>query len=240
MIFGPLKPTRRYRPLYILGAGILLFVFAGIRDIAWTRHLYENPWRDFSNVMARSLFEGELPGASDIGVVIAIGVFGTWAWIKYSKKNLNQVTKQNLKFSLLSAVLTPLIIVQSLKWIIVSRARPKVYFSEILPTLPNPENLVQFFPGFMGLGGPRGYSWSSFPSGHSSTCALLLFLVYLLGRNKLEKSAIFLAVFLFTAAMAVARSMDGMHWFSDSIASFFIVWTFIDYIHYRVFQKRIL
>jgi membrane-associated phospholipid phosphatase len=179
------------------------------------------------------MYEGALPGMSDIGVTLPILAF--FMWLYYHRKQVTspsiEVLKSKLRFIFLCGLFAPFVTVQSLKWL-VSRARPKIFISEVLPTLTETHEHL-FLPGFMGFTGPRGYSWNSFPSGHASTCALLLVLAYVFGNNKMQKSGIFLLVFALTGFMAVGRSMAGMHWISDSVASFFVVWAIIDLIYLR-------
>ncbi|MCX6124154.1 MAG: phosphatase PAP2 family protein [Proteobacteria bacterium] len=222
--------------MIILALGAVCFLIAGYRDLAWTVHMFGHPWRDFANFMSRSMFEGELPGGSDLGVLIPIIAFLLWLYRRRPGQINSQVALKCLKFTFLSGLLAPLVAVQLLK-LIVSRARPKVYLTEVLPQQSLLGN-SDFLPGFMGIDGPRGYSWNSFPSGHASSCAVLLVFVYIFGRTKLSRTLIFTTVFTFTGFMAAARSMDGMHWMSDSVASFFVVWTVVDWLYTRIFSDK--
>lgn len=223
----------------IMTVGTVCFCMIGLRDFEWTTRLLANKWPAFTDVMSRSLFEGELPGMSDFGVIIAIMAFVAWLRLRRSavSNECAQPTLVRLKFIFLSGVFAPLFTVQIFKWVI-SRARPNVFLSEVLPERPDLVGDI-WLPGFMGLMGPRGYMWNSVPSGHASTCAVLLVFSYAYGKTVWQKSLIGTAVIAYTAAMAIARSMAGMHWISDSVASFFIVWAVIDIVYQKVALGKI-
>ncbi len=222
------------RPLFILAAGTICFILAGYRDHAWTLHYAKHPLQPFTTIMAQSLFEGEWPGGSDVGVLVGIIAFFSWIRLKWQQKSPSKVrnneshsqTLFTLRYIFLSGILAPFAAVHTFKWS-VSRARPRTFLEDVLPYLPSDHDF-SWLPGFMGLYGPRGYAWNSFPSGHSATCAVLLVFCYAIPMSPTRKALTFAAVFLFTAVMAIARSMAGMHWISDSVASFFIVWIVID------------
>lgn len=225
----------RWRRLAIFCSGVIVFIFVGRQDGLWAKSLFDQPWPYFTDVMSRSFYEGDLPGTSDLGVTLPIAAFFLWLYQKYGRQPRQWVEPQKLQFIFLSGLFASLVTIHSLKWLI-SRARPKVFFQEVLPTL-NTDLSTQVLPGFMGWTGPRGYSWNSFPSGHTSTCALLLTLVYLSSRSHKQQIALFGGIFLLCATMAAARAMAGMHWISDSVASFFLVWMVVDIVHQKTLRK---
>ena len=217
-----------HRPLGILAFGSVCFIAVGFLDAQWTPAFWGNPSPAFTDVMSRSFYEGALPGISDLGVTAPILAFLLWAWRKYREHVASdEPIQMRLKFLFLAGLFASLTTVHTLKWL-VSRARPKVFLTEVLPTL-NLNLSTLYLPGFMGLTGPRGLSWNSFPSGHAGTCAVLLSFSYIYWHTHRQTAVLWaVCVTLLTILMAIARSMAGMHWLSDSVASFFLVWTVID------------
>ena len=217
--------------LAILFIGSIVFLVIGIKDFAWTYYLWRHPWPTFMQLMSRSLYEGDWPGASDIGTSLSIVAFLIWLKVRSDRKK--EVLTQGLRFVFTTGAVGWLITIQMFKWL-VSRARPRTFESEVLSSLYTGHVNI-WLPGFMGWRGPRGYGWNSFPSGHVGTCAVLLSLVYLIPRQKrLVRYGAASAVTVLTLAMAIARSMAGMHWLSDSVASFFMVWALIHYASERM------
>jgi membrane-associated phospholipid phosphatase len=194
--------------------------------------LWLHPWPWFRDFMAHSIFEGEAFGGSDIGVLFAIICFFAWLARRRGKTILPWFSTLELRFIWLASLLTSIVSVHSLKWII-SRARPKIIFTpEYLGIDPVGFLTRLRWPGFMPMDGPRGLTFNSFPSGHTAACAILMTVSYVCWRRKPGFSAaFFMIVMLFCVLMAVARSMAGMHWISDSIASFFITWAVIHSVH---------
>ncbi len=230
------KSFVQLRPLQIFLLGLLSILLVGFIDGEATYYFWKAPHLGYSEWMAQSLFETGKFGGSDFGIFL--GIFALIYWMvlirKGFPKNHSKVLK--LKFIFLSVILAPLFAVHSFKWII-SRARPNAFASEVLKSSTEIPADV-YLPGFMGLHGPRGYSWNSFPSGHVSTCAAFLVLCYILSsssnsRVRHSRFLVFIAVAIYSVAMAIARSMSGMHWLSDSVASFFLVWTVIDLLWIR-------
>lgn len=220
--------TIRYeRPIGILILGTMCFCLVGMKDSVWTYAFWRHPWPEYTNFMSRSLFEGDWPGGSDLGVVIPILAF--WYWLRIRGKSVRADLAKSLKFVFTCGIIGSGSAVQLIK-LSVSRARPKVFESEVLAHL-NVDPASIWLPGYMGWDGPRGYSWNSFPSGHAGSCAFFIALVYLIPRHRqIARSITASTVIVATMLMAIARSMAGMHWLSDSVASFFIVWAAVDLI----------
>lgn len=237
---SPQKMTPRIRfsrPAMILGVGFVFFCLMGFKDSVWTYAFWRHPWPEYTNIMARSFYEGELPGVSDIAVTASI--FAFFFWLKLRRDPQKREASLRLRFLFTSGLAGALITVQSFKWI-VSRARPKIFERDVLSTL-NVDPSSIWLPGFMGWDGPRGSSWNSFPSGHSGTCAILIALVYLVPHTRpLSRALVTSAIVILTTSMAIARSMAGMHWLSDSIASFFMVWAVVDVVAQWILDARVL
>ena len=167
-------------------------------------------------------------GVSDIGVTTAIICFFLWLPKRQKSQPSESLSTENLKFIWQTGLLTAVISVHSLKWLI-GRARPKVFFGEHLSTQFTVDSLKQLhLPGFMPIFGPRGLSLNSFPSGHTASCAVLLVFCYILWpRHKSLSILLGATIINLSCAMGAARSMAGMHWLSDSVASIFLTWAII-------------
>lgn len=215
-------------PVLILVAGALAFAAVVQCEAPAVYQLWTSPWPMFREIMSRSVYEGGAVGASDVSVTIAVLAFFKWIRNKRAKIESQNTEQIRLKFIWLTALCTSFATVHSLKWLI-SRARPKVFFShEIFPryTLEQLESVQ--WAGFMPWNGTRGMSWNSFPSGHTATATILLIGCYLYWSKSRSLSVIMWMIFtIFAVAMGVARSMAGMHWLSDSVASYFLVWSII-------------
>ena len=221
--------------LMLLVVGALLFFVVGQVEAPIVANLWKAPWPAFRDFMANSVYEGEAFGASDFGVTASILCFLQWLRQRKAAGSQGRFTSKELKFVWLSSFLTAIVTVHSLKWII-GRLRPHAFFNTMghqLLTLEGLQNVA--LPGFLPLLGPRGIGLNSFPSGHTASCAILLTFSYVMWPKNKAASLIFgLAVLAFAAAMAAARSMAGMHWLSDSVASIFLTWSLIHYNWYKI------
>jgi membrane-associated phospholipid phosphatase len=220
-------------PLIILGVGAVLFWWTATNEALLVDSLFRHPWPLFENFMSRSIYEGEGFGGSDFGVTIAIVSFLIWITRRRANTEPAFFSRKELKFLWLSSVLTAFVFVHSLKWV-VSRSRPKWilnadWFARHM------DASAMAWPGFMPFDGPRGLSWNSFPSGHTASCAIMLSLAYVYyRRHKGLGVGIGVFVAFFCGAMAVARSMAGMHWLSDSVVSFFSAWAIVHILSTRM------
>jgi membrane-associated phospholipid phosphatase len=213
---------------FIAAAGVVLFNCVALIEVPYVLLLWQHSWDSFCDFMSRSVFESGSFGGSDIGVFIGIFAFFAWIMSKKFKKNILMLNASEWNFIWVSCLVIALLVVQSMKWI-VSRARPKTLFaSQDLSTIVADQYADLKWAGFMPLDGPRGYSWNSFPSGHTASCAMLLALSYIFWRRKRWQGYLtFALIVVFSFFMALARSMAGMHWLSDSVASFFIAWVLV-------------
>lgn len=112
---------------------------------------------------------------------------------------------------------------ETLKWLV---GRPR----------PNPELIRQFEIFFRD---------DSFPSGHvlfaMGFYGFLLFVTYVLIRNKLLRSLITLVLIILIILMGLSRIYKGSHWFSDTLASYLIgtVWLYIVIqAYYRLVREK--
>lgn len=112
---------------------------------------------------------------------------------------------------------------ETLKWIV---GRPR----------PNPELIIQI-ETFM--------KDDSFPSGHvlfaMGFYGFLLFVTYVLIRNKFWRNLISLFWILTIILMGVSRIYKGSHWFSDTLASYLIgtVWLYaVIQVYYKLVRRK--
>jgi membrane-associated phospholipid phosphatase len=214
------------KSLGIFIGGLIAFCVANYVEAPMVYYLYDHPVVWFRDFMAQSVFEGGLIGGSDFGVIFAIVCFIDWLMRKRGKQIFTHFTDLELRFIWSSSLITSIITVHSLKWI-VSRARPKMIFTPDFISQPDSFGLIHnmTWTGFLPWDGPRGYSFNSLPSGHAASCAILLTVAYIFwGKRQKIGMTIFSLITIFSALMAVGRSMAGMHWLSDGIASYFICW----------------
>ena len=228
-------------PLLILAIGSSVFVYVGQIEAPIVADLWKSPWPAFRDFMANSVYEGDSVGGSDLGVTAAIVCFFLWLKRRKSPAPNGGLSNNDLKFIWLSSFLTAIVTVHSLKWII-GRLRPHAFFDAMDRQLLSIESLQSLsMPGFLPLIGPRGIGLNSFPSGHTASCAILLTFSYVLWpKNRAAGLAFALVVLVFAGAMAAARSMAGMHWLSDSVASIFLTWSLIHYSWHRICKKESL
>lgn len=228
---------RKLLPLHflLLPIGLILFFLTGRIEAPLVVNLWRSPWPTFRDFMADSIYEGDFVGASDFGVTAAIVCFIIWIYRRRGGSRLTRLSIPELKFIWLSSFMTAIIAVHSLKWII-GRARPNVFFETLGYGLLTEDQVnAMSLPGFLPLLGPRGIGLNSFPSGHTASCAILLTFSYVLWPKNKAISLIFGGcVLILTIAMGTARSMSGMHWLSDSVASIFLSWSIIDYNWHRI------
>jgi len=171
--------NRRFIPTAgIFLVGLASVSIAGLIDFEWTSQLYQDPHAGFAAWMAQSVYEGGAIGGSDFGVTFAVAAFLRWVYLRRKDQQSQQPHLSWLKFIFISGIFAPLVAVHTFKWV-VSRARPNLFFRELLDDAVVRGAHV-YLPGFKGIFGPKGYSWNSFPSGHASTCAVFLVVVYIL------------------------------------------------------------
>lgn len=222
----------------ILIIGILCFWQLALIETPLVVNFWRNPDAGFRDFMAQSFYEGDAFGGSDIGVTLGIICFFIWVLYKVSGKSSRFINHKELKYIWLSSLISGLVIVHSLKWF-VSRARPKEALPNILSQEISLEQLANItWPGFMAWDGPRGPGWNSFPSGHTASCAIMLVFAYIAWpRSRASSITLFMLIAGYCFLMAIARSMAGMHWLSDSVASFFLTWAVI---HFMAIRMKIL
>jgi membrane-associated phospholipid phosphatase len=219
-------------PALIIVLGALVFCGVSQVEAPLVYEFWQKPVPWFRDFMAQSLFEGEAFGGSDFGVLFAVSCFVVWLVQRRAAVRSCWLSLAELRFIWLSGFWVSIVAVQSLKWM-VSRARPKIFLKpEVLGADPVAFLTQLRWAGFMPIDGPRGLQFNSFPSGHTAACAILLTASYVFWRRRRSLSfALFFIIALLSSLMAIARCMAGMHWISDSIASFFMTWALIHAIY---------
>ena len=215
-------------PAIIFILGVACFCWLATMEAPLVYALYQHPWVNFEKFMARSIYEGGGFGGSDVGVTLGILIFLVWLARRGANSKKFFFTLQELKFIWMSSLFASVFFVHSFKWIF-SRLRPKIFFAEASQwTTRGVELAALKWPGFLPFDAPRGTGWNSFPSGHVASASILLCYSYIFYRkNGYWGLAVGLLVFLYCVAMSLARSMGGMHWLSDGVASFFGGWVII-------------
>lgn len=223
----------------LLSIGTILFILVGSIEAPVVVDLWQAPVPWFRDFMADSIYEGDFIGASDLGVTAAIICFLVWLRRRKSQDHNRFLSNHDLRFIWLSSFLTAIVAVHGLKWVI-ARARPNRFFDMLGQDALNPENLASLtLPGFLPLIGPRGMGLNSFPSGHTASCTILLAFSYVLWpKNKAASFITGALVLALSGAMGAARSMAGMHWLSDSVASVFLTWSIIHLTWHKISKSN--
>ncbi len=221
---------------------LILFVFGGLLvavtpvDLAWTRWLAEHRHDGFTDAMRRTLFEGHLPGASDLPVLLILGM--TVAYVLAQRPGASRrlaAWRPALGFQVTAALAAGLGVVHSLKWVM-GRPRPWSVFGR--GELPYSE-WYQFGAHYITDGIYRG----SFPSGHAAATFMFMVLAYALAgdrraplRQRLAGMGVGLFALLLAGAMVVANAMSRSHWLSDGVAVVGLVWLTLHALYYWVLR----
>lgn len=223
----------------LLLLGTICFIVVGRIEAPLVVNLWQAPVPWFRDFMADSIYEGHFIGASDLGVTAAVICFLVWLRRRKSQDDDKFLSKHDLRFIWLSSFLTAIIAVHGLKWV-VARARPNRFFDMLGQDALDPDRLASLtMPGFLPLIGPRGLGLNSFPSGHTASCTILLTFSYVLWpKNKALSIITGALVLALSGAMGAARSMAGMHWLSDSVASVFLTWCVIHVTWHKISKSN--
>lgn len=238
------KASGRVPLLVLLGliaSGVLALLAVTPRDYAWTVALTAHGPSVFVDLTRRTLFEGALPGFSDIPL---IGLLLTvWLYLRAQRGQASatlRAWRPLLGYLLVSALAAGLGTVHSLKWLM-GRARPvevlswkKLDFSA----------WYEFGPHFVDQGIYRG----AFPSGHTAAAFVVMGLAYVLAmdpfasrRMRAGGLAVGLFALLLAVAMVLGAGMAERHWVSDGVGSVVLLWPVVHVIYFwvlRVPQQR--
>lgn len=221
-----------YKPLFkkiglILVIYLLLMlavIFSGF-DFLIPRLLYNPalvpPWPNFDAPLWNFLYHYGPVLPLGIGILSLIGIF--------FKKLKNY--RRYFIFIVLTIIIGPGIIVQSFKntW---GRPRP----GEIVEFGGPYQYHTVFNPNFKLIGNPD--DGKSFPSGHSSI-GFSLIVFYFIFKNKNKKiaySSLFFSIF-FGCIMGTTRMIQGGHFVSDVMTSFFIVYFVCEVLNFIILKN---
>lgn len=213
----------------ILMIGIVPF------DSEWTLYLFRHQWKTFTDFTHQSFFEGNLPGASDPGMVFALfAIFVYFKDWKIQGRAIWQAWRPYTGFIVMCSLVTGLGLVHSIKWI-VGRARPALVINDGLEYT----DWYQFGAHFA----TDGIYFGSFPSGHTASVFILMPLAFILitaGKDStiLRKFGWLWAavVFVMSLMMAIGRCMSLNHWISDSLGSICLIGIAMHFLFYNVLR----
>jgi len=155
-----------------------------------------------------------------IGITAALMLTGSFITKKLS------FAKNRAMFALIVFLLGPGLIVQTLK---VTWGRPRPV--ETIEYGGNFEFRTPFEPNF-ALAGNRK-DGNSFPSGHAAAGFYTMALYFIF-----RKRWIFALTFVYGAAMGAARMVQGGHYLSDIVSSFFIVYICMELFEFLIRKKQ--
>lgn len=211
-------------------------------DAEWTIILSINRNPGYTDWMRRTLFEGDLPGATDFSILIFLLIIGAYIWsVRRSASALLRRWRPALGYVLVSSLVSGLMVVHSLKWVL-GRARPDLVLKQTGLTF---SEWYQIGPHYIGQGLYSG----SFPSGHTASIFVLMSIAYVFAADPLLHPRwkalgwlLGLLVLVDAAAMTVANSMARSHWISDGVGSVLLLWPLIHALYFwvlRVPERRL-
>ncbi|MBI3992337.1 MAG: phosphatase PAP2 family protein [Candidatus Lambdaproteobacteria bacterium] len=205
-------------------------------DRAWSEYLALHRAPVFTDWMRRTLFEGHLPGASDLPILFLLAVIVGYFWCtRAGAGHRARALQPALGYLFVTAVVSSLAVVHGLKWVL-GRARP----SEVLGHAALPfSDWFRLGPHYVADGIYRG----SFPSGHTAAVFVLLGLAYVLAcdprlgrRWRTLGGLLGVLVFAVAGAMTVANAMARSHWLSDGVASMLLLWPVMHALYFWVLR----
>ncbi len=220
--------------LLACGFAVIMIMAAGI-DYQWTMALHGLERQGFTDLMGRTMFEGDLPSPNDLIIFIYSGFVLLYVLANLARENSSlHPWRPQLGFIVVSGLVTAFGMVHSLKWVI-GRVRPNDLLKHDLPY----SEWFEFGAYFITEGSPKG----SFPSGHTAQAFMLMSVAYVLAGDprhsrRLKQAGMILGtvVIVFALAMGVSRSMSLHHWISDWLGSIFLSWIIIHALYYWIIK----
>jgi membrane-associated phospholipid phosphatase len=212
----------------------LVMVLASRIDYQWTILINSHEWKAFTDIMDRSLFEGDRLSPNDLVIFIFAGFVIMYVLASLVREDSSFYPwRPGLGFVVTSGLITGVGLVHSLKWV-VGRVRPSDYLKHDLVYT----EWFEFGAHFI-----ESSHKGSFPSGHTAQAFMLMSVAYLLAgdprhsrRMKLAGLIIGALVLGFALTMGFSRSMSFHHWISDWLGSIFLSWIIIHTLYYWVFR----
>ena len=213
-------------------------------DYRWTAQLTAYRHHPFAGLARRTVFQGQLPGATDPAALLAIATVALYlrAHAAGASRRL-LAARPALGFLLVAAIGPGLAVIHALK-LVVGRARPLDVLSR--QHLPYTE---WYQAGKLSLA--AGFFRGSFPSGHTAAVFTTLALAYALAGDpaagrRMRIAGLAVAVLSLAAALAitVANAMGGNHWLSDGLGTIGLVWLLVHLLYFRLLdvpgQRRLV
>jgi membrane-associated PAP2 superfamily phosphatase len=233
-------PERRRGALIVFILLLLILTVAMLaiikRDYAWTMAISSHRIKWFSDLMGRTLFEGQRPGGPDVATLfIAISfILYLLAWLRPQWARLVRL-RPYLGFIVSSGFICAIFMVHCLKFA-VGRARPSELIRKGLPYT----HFFQLGPHYVTQGVFRG----SFPSGHTADVFSLMTLAYILAIGGPRRSSAMrlsgvawgVLVLAYSVLMGVARCMSLSHWVGDCLFSILMSWPIMHALYFWVLR----
>jgi membrane-associated PAP2 superfamily phosphatase len=213
-------------------------------DYRWTAQLTAYRHHPFAGLARRTVFQGQLPGATDPAALLALATVALYlrAHAAGASRRL-LAARPALGFLLVAALGAGLAVIHALK-LVLGRARPLDVLSR--QHLPYTE---WYQLGKLSLAG--GVFRGSFPSGHTAAVFTTLALAYALAfdpaatrRMRIAGLAVAVLSLAGAAAITVANAMGGNHWLSDGLGTIGLVWLLVHLLYFRLLdvpgQRRLV
>jgi membrane-associated phospholipid phosphatase len=239
----PPKFSRHWGLITLAAATIMVMSAAAWVDMDWTMGIGKMRWPWIEEIMGRSVFEGEAPGANDLVILLLLGAVIVYylGWRSPNKKKWVSWRPQ-CGFVIVSALVTAVYFVHGCKWA-VGRARPDL----VIEKGAEFSHWFTFGPHFV----TDGIFYGSFPSGHTAQMFILMAVAYVLAGDPLpsgkrrQVGILWAVVSLIAAlAMGLTRCMTLSHWLTDILGSTLIGWTLMHLLYFDILrvpdQRRFL
>ena len=211
----------------------ILLAGASLVDREVTAALHRHQWKVFAEIMGRTLFEGQRPGANDPLVFLLLAALMTYllGWLRPGSRRWSALRPQ-AGFILMTALVVAFLLVNMLK-LSLGRARPDLVFNHGWPF----SHWFTTGPHFIGDGLFRG----AFPSGHTSQIFSSMAFAYALfcdpyasRRLRLLGLSWGVLIVCLSLLMGAARCMSLSHWLSDVIGAIGIGWIALHGIYFHL------
>ena len=213
-------------------------------DYQWTAQLTAYRHHPLAALARRTLFQGQLPGATDPAALLALAIVALYlrAHAATASRRL-QEARPAFGFLLVAALGAGLAVVHALK-LVLGRARPLDVLSR--QHLPYTE---WYQVGKLSLAG--GIFRGSFPSGHTAGVFTTLALAYALAfdpaakrRARAAGAAVAGLSLAGALAITVGNAMGGNHWLSDGLGTIGLVWLLVHLFYFQLLdvpgQRRLV